>query len=382
MMLPSLENNNKLLYLHTLSKGSISVYWALIAGVATALAVLPFLTTDVAIRAPGIIRPVQERTEIKAMTGGMIDSLYYGEGQLVPQGALIAKLRDDQTGSRKVQLQFEIDQRRQFLHDLHLLLSTPALTQAVHAQLSSSLYRQQVNRFLYRQAEQQALLDKVQNEWRIDSSLAADKVIAPKELFDKKVEQAKLQAAFLALKQEQLSIWQQDRVKYRLELSQLEGQQAQLVSDAAQYEIKAPVSGVLQGINTRYAGGFLGAGETVGVLSPEAGLIAECYVPSQDVGLLKVNNEVKLQVDAFDANYFGVLTGNVVGIDNDFTVIDNKPVFKVRCLFHKKQLHLKNGYAGQLKKGMTVQARFIVARRSLWQLLFDKLDDWANPNKG
>jgi HlyD family secretion protein len=316
------------------------------------------------------------------MTGGMIDSLYYGEGQLVPQGALIAKLRDDQTGSRKVQLQFEIDQRRQFLHDLHLLLSTPALTQAVHAQLSSSLYRQQVNRFLYRQAEQQALLDKVQNEWRIDSSLAADKVIAPKELFDKKVEQAKLQAAFLALKQEQLSIWQQDRVKYRLELSQLEGQQAQLVSDAAQYEIKAPVSGVLQGINTRYAGGFLGAGETVGVLSPEAGLIAECYVPSQDVGLLKVNNEVKLQVDAFDANYFGVLTGNVVGIDNDFTVIDNKPVFKVRCLFHKKQLHLKNGYAGQLKKGMTVQARFIVARRSLWQLLFDKLDDWANPNKG
>ena len=32
------------------------------------------------------------------------------------------------------------------------------------------------------------------------------------------------------------------------------------------------------------------------------------------------------------------------------------------------------------KKGMTVQARFIVARRSFWQLLFDKVDNWLNPN--
>jgi len=32
------------------------------------------------------------------------------------------------------------------------------------------------------------------------------------------------------------------------------------------------------------------------------------------------------------------------------------------------------------KKGMTLQARFIVTKRSLWQLLYDKVDDWANPN--
>jgi HlyD family secretion protein len=44
-----------------------------------------------------------------------------------------------------------------------------------------------------------------------------------------------------------------------------------------------------------------------------------------------------------------------------------------------KQLHLKNGFAGELKKGMTVQARFVVIKRSLWQLLFDKIDDWVNP---
>jgi HlyD family secretion protein len=28
---------------------------------------------------------------------------------------------------------------------------------------------------------------------------------------------------------------------------------------------------------------------------------------------------------------------------------------------------------------MTLRARFIVAERSLWQLLYDKVDDWMNP---
>ena len=41
-------------------------------------------------------------------------------------------------------------------------------------------------------------------------------------------------------------------------------------------------------------------------------------------------------------------------------LIDNKPFFKVRCLLDKKQLHLNNGFTGDLKKGMTLQARFLV----------------------
>jgi HlyD family secretion protein len=34
-----------------------------------------------------------------------------------------------------------------------------------------------------------------------------------------------------------------------------------------------------------------------------------------------------------------------------------------------------------IKKGMTVQVRFLVTRRTLFQLLFDKADDWLNPNR-
>lgn len=44
-------------------------------------------------------------------------------------------------------------------------------------------------------------------------------------------------------------------------------------------------------------------------------------------------------------------------------------------------LKLKNGRVGRLKKGMTVSAHFMVTRRSLFDLLYQKIDDWANPRQ-
>ena len=136
---------------------------------------------------------------------------------------------------------------------------------------------------------------------------------------------------------------------------------------------------MVQNINTRYAGGFLSAGESLCIISPQSNLIGECYVGSRDVGLLKTGQQGRFQIDAFDYNYFGILTGKIISIDNDFSMVENKPVFKVRCGFDSTQLLLKNGYKGELKKGLGFQARFVVAERTLWQLLFDKVDDWLNP---
>lgn len=39
----------------------------------------------------------------------------------------------------------------------------------------------------------------------------------------------------------------------------------------------------------------------------------------------------------------------------------------------------KSGKKGVLKKGMTVSAHFMITERSLFDLLYQKIDDWANP---
>ncbi|TIR01712.1 MAG: hemolysin secretion protein D, partial [Mesorhizobium sp.] len=52
-----------------------------------------------------------------------------------------------------------------------------------------------------------------------------------------------------------------------------------------------------------------------------------------------------------------------------------EPFFKVPLALSRNQLVLKNGGIAHLKKGITVWARFLVAGRTLLQLLYDKVDD-------
>jgi HlyD family secretion protein len=45
-------------------------------------------------------------------------------------------------------------------------------------------------------------------------------------------------------------------------------------------------------------------------------------------------------------------------------------------------LKLKNGYKREIGKGMTLNARFEITERTLYELLYDKMDDWLNPGNG
>ena len=118
----------------------------------------------------------------------------------------------------------------------------------------------------------------------------------------------------------------------------------------------------------------------LGEISPDSGLIAEAYVSTKDIGLLRTGANVKMQVDAFDYNMWGTLKGKVASISGDVFTDKGMPYFRVLCSLNTTALRLRNGTEGQLKKGMTVQARFIVTRRSLFQLLYDDTNDWLNPN--
>jgi HlyD family secretion protein len=357
----------------------------LLFGVTGALASLPFIHTDISVKATGIIRPVSERTEVKPVISGIINRIYYKEGDTVRQNEIILNLKDPNTKSKKLLNNYEINQKKQFIKDLQTLSNIDFSKQEfefknIVNQLNTPLYKEQAIRFLHQKEEQDILLKKATKEVEMNTSLAKDKVISPKEFFDFQMQEQRQQSARKALMQEQLISWQQDLAKYKLELSQYQQQTNQIITDASYYEVKAPVSGVIQGINNRYTGGYLQADETICNISPEGGLIGECYVQTKDVGLLKPGQTTRYQIEAFDYNYFGVLTGKIIAIDNDFTVVNNTPVIKVRCSFDSIQLHLKNGFTGQLKKGLNFQASFIVSRRSLWQLLWDKMDDWLNPS--
>ncbi|MFN9998252.1 MAG: HlyD family secretion protein [bacterium] len=357
-------------------KQSNSIYLLSLFLVLLSVSILPIIKTNISVKSTGLTRPHHERTELKPVLSGIIATLLVKEGDTILQGQLIATIKDNNTEPRFILNEFELTQRLGFISDLEKLTSNINYESLV---LQTPLYRQQLSKFLFQLNDQLAAIKKVNREREINNQLIKDKVIAPKEHFDKEIEAERLRASFNAFKNEQITNWQNDLQRYKLEISQFTAQRNQIETDKKNHFIYAPVSGIIQNINTRYAGGFISAGETLCIISPQSNLIGECYVSTRDVGLLKLHQPVRFQIDAFDYNYFGILTGKVIAIDNDFTMAENKLVFKVRCSFDSTQLLLKNGYKGELKKGLTFQARFVVAERTLWQLLFDKVDDWLNP---
>nr|MCU0351488.1 HlyD family secretion protein [Flavobacterium sp.] len=308
----------------------LNIFWLITLFLLSALLSLFFLKASISVKSIGLTRPLNERTEIKPPLSGIIENLLVKEGDTVRQGQLVATIKDNISSPKLLLNEFELSQRQGFIHDLELLLNTEDYQKI---QLQTPLYRQQLSRFSFQLSDQQAAIKKIAREQEINNTLIKDKVIAPKEHFDKEIEAERLNAAFEAFKNEQLANWQNDLQRYRLEVSQLIAQQQQIETDKRNHFLYAPVSGVVQNINTRYAGGFVSAGETLCIISPQSNLIGECYVSTRDVGLLKIGQQARFQIDAFDYNYFGILTGKIISIDNDFTLMDNKPLFKVRCSF-------------------------------------------------
>ncbi len=379
-MLPG-TNDLLVSYLPEVPLRAKTIYWMLLGGICLAIAWLPFLTVDISIRTTGVVRPKQERFELRPLTGAVIDRIYYREGDTVPRDSPVMRLYDTHARARAVLIRHELEQRRHLLHDLQLLAGRTdgeVIPYPVTG-FRSAVYRQEWELYAAQLQELLAGLKKARQELAEHNQLVQARVISRKEYYDKQVENEQLEAAFRAFKNSRVNDWQQQLMQYRSEYIQYELQWQQLVYDRYQYELRAPVTGTLMGIGNRYPGSAVQAGEVLGVLSPEAKLIAEVYVPVRDIGLLREGQPVRYQVEAFDYKYFGTLSGRITHIDHDFTLQGDKPFFKVRADFDSTRLRLENGYAVKLKKGMTFQAGFIVTRRSLWQLLFDTMDDWLNP---
>jgi multidrug resistance efflux pump len=368
-----------LYWLPAMRRSGFIIYWMVTGLFLAGFFSMFFIHVDISARASGIIRPYSERTDIKSPVSGIIDTIYHREGEKVLKDCVLLTFRDPGLIEKLSLTESEISQFKEFVHDLELLTISVQASFKQLPLLHSALYRQEALSFFSRSAEQQAVLAKASYETRLNEILAKEKVISPKEFYDIRMQEVKAAYAFESFRLEQSAGWQGALVKYRTELRQSFSRKEELNQLLERDRIRAPVTGCLQELTGRYTGSSLQSGESICSISPDGLLMAECYVSSKDIGLVRTGQKVRLLIDALNYNYYGAVTGVIYSIDNDFVFVDKSPAFKIRCRLNEQKLKLPNGYAGALKKGMSFQARFIICNRSLWQLLYDGLNNWLNP---
>jgi membrane fusion protein, peptide pheromone/bacteriocin exporter len=368
-------------WLPPMRRSGFAIYWLMIGLLFSALISLFFLRINIVVRAPGVIRPLSETADIKSNVSGTIDSIYCAEGTLVQKKQILFVIRDPALLGKMSQNKKDIQARKDFVFDLQILTSSVRISRHILRYLHTPLYFQQALHYLSRNREQQLILSKADHEMEINAQLEKNKVISRKEFYDVSIQQQKSMAAYESFCREQTAVWQEDLLKYKNELEQLFLQEKELEQVFEANHIRSPVTGFVQEINNRYAGSSTQPGEIICSVSPSGKIIAECFVFTKDIGMLKSGQRARFLIDAFDYNNFGAAAGRIVSIDNDYSLLEKIPVYKVRCRLDKEHLDLKNGFHGEIKKGMTVQARFFVASRTPWQILYDKVDNWLNPTR-
>ena len=180
---------------------------------------------------------------------------------------------------------------------------------------------------------------------------------------------------------QQKATWENQRRELEERVKSIEGNISKIKVEENNYVVLAPISGTIESFSGFQVGSFLNASKAIATISATDNLIVESTVSPNDIGLIKKNQKVKFQIDAFNYNQWGLLEGKVIDIDRNITIQGEQAFFKVRCSLNSIEMKLQSGYKTKVSKGMTLTTRHIITRRSLFDLLFDKMDDWLNPKQ-
>lgn len=149
--------------------------------------------------------------------------------------------------------------------------------------------------------------------------------------------------------------------------------------DSLEVAICANIDGKYPKIERLVDGSQVKSGQQLIEISPNGELQVQCYIKSQDIGLLREGLACHMQIDSYNYNQWGMIEGELIDISDEAIINNQGSFYKAYCSLNGDFLELKNGYKGYLKKGMNVKCRFVVNRRSLFELLYDKVENWINP---
>jgi HlyD family secretion protein len=276
---------------------------------------------------------------------------------------------DEQINYYKLQ----VDEETIHLSDLVLLLGNKP------SKLVSTLYKQEYSGYRGRLSEQKVKMAQVDKDFVVASTLYEKKVIPKTEYEDKKSNHDIEISRYQNICEQQKLTWQSRYTELKTKIEGLKSNIEQLDREKKQYILTAPLSGTITGYTGVKQGNFIVPNQQIGRISPDHELLVECYVSLANIGLIQNDMKVNFQFHSFNYNQWGTGTGKVIELSNNVVNINNQTYFKVRCSLDQSFLKLRNGYKGYLKKGMTLTGRFMITQRSLFQLLYDKTDNWLNP---
>lgn len=361
-------------YLGQISGSGRILFNTVIIFICSAMVILPFIQVNISVKAPGIIRPVSEKTLISSLIAGKVEKIHCNDGDMVFRGQVLITLKREH-------LRIDLNHKK---HEEMLLLNEITdlenLLAGKDTEMVSVKYRLEYTNFRssIRMVEEE--LHKTTKEKERYKDLHREKYISDQEYDNLVYAELLKKSEFDYLMNSTYNKWQNELAELYYTINQLRTAITRTEKELEYSVIIAPVTGYLEQFTGIYEGSNIQPGIQLATISPDTVLIGEIYVTPTHIGKIKNGQEIMMIVDAFDYREWGTLHGIITDIPDDFILINNQPLFKVRCQPDRDFLSLKNGLQGKLKKGMTFQARCLVTRKSISQLILNRIDSGFNPS--
>jgi membrane fusion protein, peptide pheromone/bacteriocin exporter len=357
------------------------VYWTALIMCACALVSLPIIHVDVTVQEVARVRPATERSAIVARTAGFISSIRVHDNDLVHAGDTLLTLN---TQSLQAKIDFNQAQTKlvnEELTDLGYLLDCAGSKRPVVIdKLQTAKYTSDYQKFDTQCRNVNLKIDRSEREMNRTKHLVATKVVASRDLDEASYQANEARAEREQIYRDAVAQWQADKLQKQTDLEQLQRDARQLADERDLYSVKAPLDGAVIGLAGLVEGSYVQTGQRIGDISPTSDFVFDVSVPPKDIGRIFKGQAVKMQVDAYPYTVWGLLPGRVTRVSADYVQEgESNGAFRVIVQPERDSLQTRDGLTGPLKKGMTGNARFFVARRSVWELVYQSMDNLFNP---
>lgn len=359
--------------IHKNKTKSISIYLVIVLALVVFISSLPLIKIDISSQSRGVIRSTTDNVPLTSLVNGKVVYVHLKNNWLVQKGDTLIQLNQESLNSEKYTNESISSDLQTRIRDLSRIVTSS------NAVLTTPELQQELNSYNSKKSELESKITQTKIVYDRYKHLFDKGIIAKAEFEKYSFDYTYSKQSLSSLFKSQKSVWQNQKRDLETQLKNLKGTLNKIDVESENYVITAPISGTIENFSGIQVGSFLNASQTIAIISATDQLIVESSVSPSDIGLIHKNQKVKFQIDAFNYNQWGLLEGKVIDIDHNITIQGEQAFFKIRSTINNTQLQLKSGYKTKVTKGMTLTTRYILSRRSLFDLIFDKIDDWLNP---
>jgi adhesin transport system membrane fusion protein len=397
------------------------ILWIIVLGIFWFIIWASITKLDEITRGKGKVIPGTKVKIIQNLEGGIIETLFVKEGDIVKKGQPLLKLKDiyfsaslkenkinlNELMAKRVRLYAEA-YNKPFKPDKELIKSSPK-----YIEREKSLYKSNIRQLkssiksLEQQLSQKRSslkeiksnirqynrsLEFLNQEIDIKKPLVEKGIVSTVELLKLKREKNDVQGKLRAMtesivrvnaeireikeKIKERNLLFQNKAKEELnkvvaEISRINELSKAFQDKVSRTVVKSPVDGIIKQIFINTIGGVVRPGMPIMEVVPNKDeLLVEAKIKPSDIAFIQVGQKAIVKLSAYDFSIYGGLEGTVINISAD-TIIDendNEPYYLVKIKTKKNYLGTEN-HKLFIKVGMRATVDIITGKKSLLSYL-------------